>query len=63
MPSSWRRPSARASKLPRIELSPQWISETSMLTSAIQQTAPRPVFGKPAIRSMSRAAGGELATT
>jgi hypothetical protein len=34
-----------------------------MLTSAIQHTRTRPVVGTAASRSMSRATGGELATT
>ena len=38
-------------------------SEVAMLTAATNATAPRPLPGTAARRRISRAAGGELATT
>jgi hypothetical protein len=46
-----------------MRLSPQLSSEETILTAAMKPTAPRPVFGTRAKRSMSRCAGGEVATT
>jgi hypothetical protein len=54
---------ARARRPPKMRLSPQLSSEAIMLTAAIRPTAPRPVVGTRARRSMSLCAGGEVATT
>ena len=56
-------PSARTSKPANTSEKPQLSSELSMLTTATNATAPRPLCGTRARRSISRATIGAVATT
>ena len=58
-----RRTTSRTSRPVKISDNPQESSEVSMARRATKATAPRGVLGTPASHSISRATGGELATT
>ena len=63
MRNSVRAASARTSRPANTSEKPQLSSDDSMLASATNATAPRPVRGQRASAATSRATGGAVAST